>query len=119
MLQFFSRYKIFWICLFLLSAFFISVFYQILKPEERLQVYQPDMVNAELVDQSVREVRKYHRISDFSLVNQNGDTITEEFYKDKIYIADFFFTTCQSICPIMTEHMLKLQEELQDDPELL
>ncbi|GHA45714.1 hypothetical protein GCM10007103_28520 [Salinimicrobium marinum] len=77
------------------------------------------MVNNELVDYSIQEVRKYHTISDFELLNQNGDTITQEFYRDKIYIADFFFTTCQTICPIMTDHMLQIQGELKDDPEVL
>jgi protein SCO1/2 len=119
MLQFFAKYKFFGIFLFFLSAVIITVIYSILTPEERLPVYQPNMVNNELVDYSIQEVRKYHTISDFQLFNQNGDTITQEYYRDKIYIADFFFTTCQTICPIMTDHMLQIQEELKDDPEVL
>jgi len=90
----------------------------LLKPEPELPIYQPDMVNAELVDSTVQYVRKYHKIADFQLVNQNGDTITQDFYKDKIYVADFFFTTCVTICPIMTDHMLKIQEQIKDDPEV-
>jgi len=71
------------------------------------------------VDSTIQHKRKYHRIADFSLVNQNGDTITQENYKGKIYVADFFFTTCQTICPIMTGHMHDLQEELKDDKDVL
>tara|TARA_Y100001968_G_scaffold333638_1_gene397816 strand:- start:2349 stop:2966 length:618 start_codon:yes stop_codon:yes gene_type:complete len=93
--------------------------YSLLKPEEKLTIYQPDMVNSELVDTTMQYVRKYHRIKDFKLVNQNGDTITNADYKDKIYIADFFFTTCMTICPIMTDHMVKIQERIKDDPEVL
>lgn len=119
MLRFFAKYKFLGVVLFVLSVIIITVIYSILKPEERLPVYQPTIVNAELVDTTVQEVRKYHTISDFKLVNQNGDTITQENYEDKIYIADFFFTTCQTICPIMTDHMLKIQERLKDDPEVL
>lgn len=119
MLQFFSKYKYFAIFFFFLSIIIISIIYSILKPEERLPIYQPDMVNSELVDPEVREVRKYHKIPDFRLINQNGDTITQKDYENKIYIADFFFTTCQSICPIMTDHMLVLQEKLKNDPEVL
>lgn len=119
MLQFFAKYKFFGIFLFFLSAIIITIIYSILKPEERLPVYQPSMVNNELVDTTVQEVRKYHTIADFKLLNQNGDTITQSFYDDKIYIADFFFTTCQTICPIMTDHMLQIQEKLKDDPEVL
>lgn len=76
------------------------------------------MVNAELVDTTIQYVRKYHTIDDFILFNQNGDTITQEFYKDKIYIADFFFTTCLTICPIMTDHMLEIQGKIKNDPEV-
>lgn len=119
MLRFFAKYKFFGIVLFVLSVIIITIIYQVLEPEERLPVYQPSMVNNELVDSTVQEVRKYHTVQDFKLYNQNGDTITQEYYKDKIYVADFFFTTCQTICPIMTDHMLQIQEELQNDPEVL
>ncbi len=119
MIRFFAKYKTFAIVLFILSVVIITVIYSILKPTEKLPVYQPDMVNAELVDTTVQYVRKYHKIADFKLVNQNGDTITRDFYKDKIYVADFFFTTCLTICPIMTGHMLEIQEKIKTDPEVL
>ncbi|MGB7786107.1 MAG: SCO family protein [Salinimicrobium sp.] len=119
MLNFFKKYKFFWIFFFVLSVIIMSIIYSLLKPEETLPVYQPSMVSTALVDSTVQEVRKYHTIKDFKLVNQNGDTITQDFYKDKIYVADFFFTTCQSICPIMTDHMLKIQERTKNDPDVL
>ncbi|PTX45145.1 protein SCO1/2 [Christiangramia gaetbulicola] len=118
MLKFFARYKTFAIVFFILSVIIIFCIYTLLKPEERLPVYQPDMVNAELVDSTKQYVRKYHKIADFELVNQNGDTITQEDYKDKIYIADFFFTTCLTICPIMTDHMIQIQEKIKNDDEV-
>jgi len=101
------------------SIIAISIFYSILKPKETLPIYQPAQVNAKLVDASIAYKIKYHTISDFSLINQNGDTITEEFYDDKIYVADFFFTTCQSICPIMTKNMKEVQDKLINDKEIL
>ncbi len=119
MLRFFAKYKFFGIFLLVLSAIIIVIIYNILKPQERLPVYQPNMVSNELVDSTMQEVRKYHTISDFQLYNQNGDTITQDFYDGKIYVADFFFTTCQTICPIMTDHMLKIQEKLKNDPDVL
>lgn len=90
-----------------------------LQPKKRLPIYQPNMVNAELVDSSLQHVKKYHRIADFSLLNQNGDTITQENYRDKIYVADFFFTTCPTICPIMTANLVEVQAALANDPEVL
>lgn len=119
MLKFFARYKPFAIVLAVLSVIIMYFIYTLLKPEERLPVFQPDMVNAELVDTTVQFVRKYHKIADFKLVNQNGDTITEDFYDDKIYVADFFFTTCLTICPIMTDHMIEIQEKIKDDEDIL
>lgn len=54
----------------------------------------------------------------FSFINQNGKTITNEDYKDKVYIVEFFFTTCPSICPIMTENMIKIQDAFLGNPNV-
>ena len=101
------------------SAAAITLFYTILKPVETLPIYQPTKVNEKLVDSSIIHVSKYHKISDFELTNQNGQKITQEFYNNKIYVADFFFTTCQDICPIMTKNMYRLQEKLKNDNDIL
>jgi len=93
--------------------------YNALQPKKRLPIYQPNMVNVELVDSTLQHVKKYHRVADFSLINQNGDTITQENYRDKIYVADFFFTTCPTICPIMTANLVEVQAALVNDPEVL
>ena len=119
MISFFKRYKVFITTMFALSCIIITIFYNILTPEKILPIYQPAEVNYELVDSTIQHQKKYHQIADFSLINQNGDTITQEFYKDKIYVTDFFFTTCQTICPIMTDHMYDIQKKTIADPDLL
>ena len=119
MLRFFSYYKSFAIVLLVMSIVIISIFYQILKPREVLPIFQPAQVNEELVDSTIQHVKKYHTIADFSLINQNGKTVTQDTYNNKIYIADFFFTTCQTICPIMTDHMVILQNQLKLDPDVM
>ncbi len=119
MLQFFAKYKFFGIVLLVLSAIIITIMYQVLDPVKKLPVYQPNQVTAKLVDTTIQHVKKYHTIANFSLTNQNGKTITEKDYEGKIYVADFFFTTCQTICPIMTDHMVEIQKELKDDPNVL
>ncbi len=101
------------------SAAAVYMFYVILKPVEVLPIYQPAEVNEKLVDSSIIHVAKYHKISDFKLTNQNGKEITQADYNDKIYVADFFFTTCQDICPVMTKNMYQLQEELKNDNQIL
>ncbi|MFN4147865.1 MAG: SCO family protein [Runella sp.] len=61
----------------------------------------------------------YHTIPDFKFVNQYGDTITQEFVKGKIYVADFFFTSCPTICPVMKKQMLRVYNEFKDNPEVV
>jgi protein SCO1/2 len=119
MLSFFKQFKFFWISFLILSIIIISIFYSILKPKKVLPIYQPSRVNAEMVDSTIQYISKYHTIADFSLINQNGKTITQNDFKDKIYVADFFFTTCQTICPIMTDHMVQIQKEIMDDDEVM
>lgn len=119
MLKFFAKYKFFGVVMLVLSIIIIMAIYQVMKPRKTLKVYQPNDVSVELVDSTLQHIKKYHTIADFKLVNQNGDTITQENYADKIYVADFFFTTCVTICPIMTDHMVEIQEALKNDPEVL
>ena len=119
MLKFFKAYRYFAVALLIVSVIIISIFYNILKPQRVLPVYQPSMVTSELVDSTIQFKRKYHTIADFSLTNQNGETITQDNYKDKIYVADFFFTTCPTICIAMTDHMLQIQNEILNDDEVM
>jgi len=119
MLSFFKKYKFFGISLLIVSVIIISIFYSILKPKKVLPIYQPTQVSTELVDRTIQHKKKYHKIADFSLINQNGETITQENYKDKIYVADFFFTTCKTICPIMTKNMHIIQKNIITDNEVM
>ncbi len=119
MLKFFAKYKFFAVVMLLLSAVIVTIIYNLYKPTPKLPVYQPDMVTADLVDTSVQHIRKFHKVGDFALTNQLGDTITQTKFKDKIYVADFFFTTCQSICIDMAKSMQTLQKEYLNDPEIM
>ena len=119
MLSFFKKYKFFAIVMLVLSAIIMTVIAQITTPQKSLRIYQPAQVEAKLVDTTLHYVKKYHTMADFSLTNQNGKNVTQADYDDKIYVADFFFTTCQTICPIMTDHMVKIQEALQKDQQVL
>lgn len=119
MLRFFARYKLFFWVLGIVSIIIIALFYNALKPKTKLPVYHPAMVNAALVDSTIQHQKKYHTIANFKLVNQNGKTITQHDYEGKIYVADFFFTTCPSICPIMTKNMAALQDKILNDPDVM
>ncbi|UMB59315.1 SCO family protein [Lutibacter sp. A80] len=100
------------------SVIMIYAIYSLLTPEKKLPVYNPADVNPRLVDESLIHIRRNHKVLDFKLINQNGDTITQEDYKDKIYVADFFFTRCMTICPVMTNNIAKLQEVFINDDDI-
>ncbi|UKM65399.1 SCO family protein [Flavobacteriaceae bacterium GSB9] len=119
MLSFFKEYKRFAIVFSGISIIIILLIYNTLNTYKPLPIYQPTMVSTELVDSTLQYKKKYHKIADFSLTNQNGKTITQDDYKNKIYVADFFFTTCPTICPIMTDHMADIQKEILNDDDVM
>ena len=119
MIEILKKRKSFIAILALTSIVILALFYNALKPKEKLAIYQPSMVNYELVDSTLQHKKKFHKIAPFSLTNQNGVTITEKDYMNKIYVADFFFTTCPSICPKMTENMGLIQENIKTDNQVL
>jgi len=118
LIDFFKKSRSTLIFLFFFSIIFIPVLYFLVKPKDELPVYNPVDVNPRLVDDSVKHISRNHRISDFNLINQNGKIITKKDFEGKIYVADFFFTRCQTICPIMAVNMKDLQEEFKNDPDL-
>ena len=120
MKELFYRYRYFFVTIVIISAIVLSLFYNALKPAKQLPIYTPAMVNPELVDSLIQHQnnKQRHKIADFSFTNQNGITITQEDYKDVIYVADFFFTTCPTICPIMKDNMVWLQDQIKDMPDV-
>ncbi len=71
------------------------------------------------MDSTVQYIGNSHTIADFSFTNQNGKTITQKDYEGKVYVADFFFTTCGSICPIMTTNMVDIQKTFLNNPQVM
>src|ERR1043165_412660 len=81
------------------------------KPEKRLPIFGEKEVNgADTV---------YHTIADFKFVDQDSNVVTNETFAGKIYIADFFFTSCRTICPIMKTQMKRAYDSLANDPNVL
>jgi len=118
MKSFFYRYRKFFAGLLVFSIITISLFYTALNPKKSLPIFNPSDVNPELVDSTMQYISKYHTIADFSFTNQNGKTITQKDYEGKIYVADFFFTTCKSICPKMTTNLVDVQKAFLDNPKV-
>lgn len=107
------------IAMLVFSIIGIGVFYQLLTPQKKLPIYSPVDVNPRLVDASVQHIRKNHTIANFELINQNGEKVTEKTFRNKIYVADFFFTRCGTICPVMTSNMEIVQKEFLNDSEIM
>lgn len=103
----------------LFSIITISLFYSALSPQKTLPIYTPSDVNPEMVDSTVQHIAANHTIPDFSFTNQNGKIITQKDYEGKIYVADFFFTTCPTICPRMTKNMVWLQNQIKNNPKVM
>tara|TARA_B100000767_G_scaffold275020_1_gene310069 strand:- start:8250 stop:8933 length:684 start_codon:yes stop_codon:yes gene_type:complete len=118
---FFEKYKIFLSAFILFSVCILFLFYNALKPSRVLPIYQPAELSFELVDSTLQHIKIKHRVADFNLTNQNGKSISQEDYKNKIVVVDFFFTTCPSICPVMTNNMRLIQNKIkvEDNVKLL
>lgn len=107
------------IILLVLALALIFLVYKFLTPQKKLPVYNPQDMNPALVDSTLQSKGKGHRIADFKLINQNGEIITQDNYKGKIYVADFFFTRCTTICPVMTSNMKEVQDAFLDNDKVM
>jgi protein SCO1 len=89
--------------------------YNILAPEEKLKIFKPSDINSKLVDESLQKKNISHKITSFELLNQNDEVFSEKNLEGKIYVADFFFTTCPTICPSMSAQMKRVHDQFKDD----
>jgi len=97
----------------------VLIAYNILNKKSPLPVYNPTDINPRLVDNSVSQRANGHVVSDFKLTDQTGQTITLKNVKGKVYVTDFFFTTCQSICPKMTTQLSRVAKTFKNDDRFM
>jgi len=103
------------------AIFLLAVFtgYLLLRDDDVPHVFHPSQLDPRLVDPAVRHAEGEHHILDFSLMDQEGATITLKDVEGKVILADFFFTTCTSICPKMSTQMARVQDAFKDDPRVV
>ena len=118
MLALLKPYRTFILLFLIVSIAIFFGIYSLQTPEKMLPIYSPQDVNPELVDSTVQHIGNNHKIANFSFTNQNGKIITQKEYENTIYVADFFFTTCPTICPKMTNNMVWLQNQLKKYPNI-
>jgi protein SCO1/2 len=99
----------------ILFAICIPIGYLLIRPKAQkdLPIINPIDVQEEMVDPEMLRIGQGHTIGDFSFQNQDNETITQKEVKGKIYVAEYFFTTCKSICPIMNSQMQRVQNEFK------
>ncbi len=87
--------------------------------EEKLPVINPVDIIPEMVDPTVLMERKGygHTIGDFTLVNQDSTIVTQQIIQDKVFVAEYFFTTCTNICPIMNKQMQRVHEKYKSQED--
>ncbi|UZD24382.1 SCO family protein [Algoriphagus halophytocola] len=104
----------------ILSLLLIPILFSQCKPAGESNTPLPKLgnwhVDEKTVDGEAVQDTVYHTIADFSFTNQKGQTITNESVKGKVYVADFFFTTCPTICPIMKKEMIRVYEKYSANP---
>jgi protein SCO1/2 len=74
-----------------------------------LPFINPTDVQSEMVDSSVQNIGRNHKIGAFRLLDEQNKIITDEVIKGKVCVVEYFFTTCGSICPIMNQQMQRVQ----------
>lgn len=97
----------------------ITIGYFLLRPSDELPVFHPNQLDQRLVDKAVQGAKGEHHISDFHLTDQFGGNFTLADVGSRIVVADFFFTTCATICPKMSVQMERVQQAYLNDDRLL
>lgn len=97
----------------------ITIAYFMIDKPRKLKIYNPADINPDLVDSSLQNKSKMHRVGSFNLIDQDGNKVTEKEYENKIYVTDFFFVTCPTICPKMATQMNRVYDEFLENKEIL
>jgi len=84
-----------------------------------LPFYNSEDFTPEWIAEKDPKYKNMHTIAPFEFTNQNGEKITNATFQGKIYVTDFFFTTCPSICPILAKNMSAIQERYKNDHDIL
>lgn len=96
----------------------VAFTYFFISPKEKpLPILNPIDIEDEMVDSLLVNMGYGHKIGAFSFANQEGITITQAEVEGKVYVAEYFFTTCKSICPIMNKQMMRVHQEYGENDD--
>jgi protein SCO1/2 len=112
-----TKYNFAIFALIAIAAILYTYFFHLKQPD-RLPIYQPYQINPALVDPTLLH-EKDHRILDFTLINQLGDTVSLSDLSGQTLIVDFFFTRCKTICPLLTSNLSLIHDKLPPGVHIL
>lgn len=114
-----SSFRLRLIAVAALFAIAVVAGYFIIRPSEELPIYNPSQLDPRLVGDEARGDTGVHHILPFHLIDQDGDSVSMADVKGKVVLADFFFTTCGSICPKMSTQLIRVQAKYKDEDRLM
>lgn len=103
----------------IISFFFLLIFLASCQQKQRLPVYGNKQLVPVEVNGNVMADSADYTLPPFSLTDQNGNTVTEKTTAGKVHVADFFFTSCPSICPKMKAEMYRVYEKYLTNPQVM
>lgn len=106
--------RIFFVFCFLVVCVSFGYFILQKKVEKKLPVLNPIDLKKEMVDPELLRIGQGHQIGDFQFKNQYNESITQSEIDEKVFVAEYFFSTCQSICPLMNKQMKRVHEKFKD-----
>ena len=113
----YSKITLFLFTLLIVSFLFVSCENE--PKKETLPYYNSADLTPNWYTEKQLDTLKLHKIANFKFTNQDGKTVSNETVEGKIYVANFFFTICPSICPTMTQNLLAVQKTFRDDNEIV
>jgi len=103
----------------LLFGIGVTIAYFMMQPREKpLPVINPVDLETEMVDPGMLRIGTGHHVADFSFLNQEGETITQAEVEGKVYVVEYFFTTCGTICPRMNDQMRRIQLKFAENDDV-
>lgn len=98
-------------CIWMIAIFLVSC---VAPKEEKLPIMGRKEISEKEINGEIVNDTTYHQIGEFSFINQDSAIVTNDTFKNKIYVADFFFTSCPTICPIMKTQMLRVYDTIRN-----
>jgi protein SCO1/2 len=111
--------RIWFLIIFSIAGITFTYFMIRPKEEEKLPVINPIDLEEEMVDPELLRIGYGHTVGQFELLDQQGNKFSDKNIKEKVFVAEYFFTTCKTICPVMNSQMQRVHEQFKNEDKFL